>query len=151
MSSIAGSSLGSELPRTILPMEAAMVSRYMHPVELSWTILLALMLEILGVILSTADTSVGVLLPSHVGSGILVWVAVLIKPQGRVEGHTTTNALVDGNVGTVDAPGKPIGGQLGAMWRNGWALPHGLSIPFCWGIPMVVGVVSHPSVGGPST
>ena len=72
MFSIAGPSLGSELPRTILPMEAAMVSRYTHLVELSQTILLVLMLEILGVICSTADTSVGVLLPSRVGSGILM-------------------------------------------------------------------------------
>ena len=110
MSSIAGPSLGTKPPRTILPMEAAMVSRYMDLVELSRTILLALMLEILGVIPSTADTSVGVLLPSHVGSGILVQVAVLIKPWGRVEGCTNTNALVDGNVDTVEAPGKLIGG-----------------------------------------
>ena len=36
---------------TILPMEAAMVSRYTDLVELSQTILLALMLEILSVIL----------------------------------------------------------------------------------------------------
>ena len=108
MSSIAGPSLGSKLPRTILPMEVAMVLRYTDPVELSRTILLALKLEILGVIPSTADTSVGVL-PSHVSSGILVRVAVSIKPQGRVEGHTTTNALVDGNVDTVEAPGKLIG------------------------------------------
>ena len=40
----------SSLLSTILPMEAAMVSRYTDPVELSWTILLALMLEILSVI-----------------------------------------------------------------------------------------------------
>ena len=110
MSSIAGPSLGSELPRTILPVEAAMVLRYTHPVELSRTILLALMLEILGVILSTADTSVGLLLPTCVGSSILMRVAVLIKPWSGVEGHTTAKALVDGNVGTVEAPGKPIGG-----------------------------------------
>ena len=115
MSSIVGPSPGSEPPRTILPMEAAMVSRYMHPVELSQTILLALMLEILGVILSTADTSVGVPLPSCVGCGILVQVTVSIKPQGGVEGRNTANALGDGNVGTVEAPGKPIGGRLGAM------------------------------------
>ena len=151
MSSIAGPSLGSEPPRTILPMEVAMVSRYTHLVELSQTILLVLMLEILGVIVSTADTSLGVLLPSHVGSGILMRVAVLINPEGGVEGCTTANALVDGNVGTVEAPGKPIGIQLGATGRNGWALPHGLSIPFCQGIPMAASVVSHPSVGGPST
>ena len=141
MSSIAGPSLGSKLPRMILPMEVAMVSRYMHLVELSQTILLALMLEILGVILSTADTSVGVLLPSRAGSGMLVQVTVWIKPWGRVEGCTTANALVDGNVDTVEAPGKLIGSRLGATWRNGWALPRSLSIPFCQGIPMAAGVV----------
>ena len=45
---------------TILPMEAAMVSRYMDLKELSQTILLVLMLEILGIILPTAATSVEV-------------------------------------------------------------------------------------------
>ena len=67
---------------TILPMEVAMVSRYMDPVELSQTILLALMLEILGVILPTAATSVEVPQPSHVGSGILVQIAMFGKPLG---------------------------------------------------------------------
>ena len=70
MSSIAGPSVGSKLPRTILPMEAAMVFMYTDPVELSLTILLALMLEMLSVILSTADMSVEVLQPGCVGSGI---------------------------------------------------------------------------------
>ena len=65
----------------ILPMEAAMVSRYMDLVELSWTILLVLMLEILSVILPTADTSVEVPWPSCVGSGILMQVAMLANPR----------------------------------------------------------------------
>ena len=43
-----------------------MVSRYTDPVELSWTILLVLMLEILSVILPTAAMSVEVPQPSHV-------------------------------------------------------------------------------------
>ena len=84
-------------------MEVARVSRYTHQVELSQTILLALMLEILGVILSIADISVGVLLLSHAGSSVPMQVAVLIKPWGGVEGHTTINAWVDGHVGTVGA------------------------------------------------
>ena len=45
MSSIAGPSLDSVLPRTILPTEATMVSRYTDPVESSQTTLLVLMLE----------------------------------------------------------------------------------------------------------
>ena len=95
-------------------MEAAMVSRYTDLVELSWTILLTLMLEILSVILSTADTSVEVLLPGLAGSSILIQIMVLAKPWGRVEGHTTTNALVGGNVGTVGDPGKQVGSLVEA-------------------------------------
>ena len=52
-----------------------MVSRYTDLVELSQTILLALMLEILGIILPTAAMSIEVPQPSRAGSGILVWVA----------------------------------------------------------------------------
>ena len=96
-------------------MEAAIVSRYTDQVELSRMILLAFMLEILDVIPSTANTSVEVLLLGHAGSGILVWVTVLAKPWGRVEGHTIANALVDGNVGTVGDLGKWIGSLVGAM------------------------------------
>ena len=90
-----------------------MVSRYMDPVELSQTILLVLMLEILCVILPTAATSVEVPRPSHVGSSILVQVVMLAKPWGGVEGHTTTNTLVGGNVSTLGAPGEQIGGWVG--------------------------------------
>ena len=89
-------------------MEAAIVSRYTDPVELSQMILLELMLEILDVIPSTTDMSVEVLLLGHGGSSILVQVMVLTKPWGRVEGRTIANALVDGN-------GKWIGGLVGAM------------------------------------
>ena len=85
MSSIVGPSLDSILPMTILPMEAAMVSRYMDPVESSQTTLLVLMLETLGIIPSTAATSVEAPRSS--------W--------GGVIGCTTANALVGGNVGTA--------------------------------------------------
>ena len=98
---------------TILPMKAAMVLRYTDLVELSQTILLALMLEILSVILPTAATSVEVPQPSRVGSGILMQVMMSAKPWGRVEGHTTAKALVGGNVSTVGAPGEQIGGWVG--------------------------------------
>ena len=98
----------------ILPMEAAMVSRYMDLVELSWTILLVLMLEILGVILPTAAMSVEVPQPSHAGSGILMWVVMSAIFWGGVKGCSTTNALVGGNVGTVGTPGGQIGGHVGA-------------------------------------
>ena len=93
MSSIVEPSLDSVLPKTILPMEVVMVSRYTDPVELSWTILLALMLETLGIIPSTAAMSVEAPQSS----------------QGRVIGRTTTNALVGGNVGTAGTTGGRVG------------------------------------------
>ena len=89
MSSIVGPSLDSILPKTILPMEVVMVSRYMDPVESSQTILLVLMLETLSIIPSTAAMSVEAPQSS----------------QGGVIGHTTTNALVGGNVGTAGTAG----------------------------------------------
>ena len=58
MSSIVGPSLDSILPKTILPMEVVMVSRYMDPVESSQTTLLALTLETHGIIPSTTAMSV---------------------------------------------------------------------------------------------
>ena len=68
MSSIVGPSLVSMLPMTILSMDAAIISRYTDLVESSQMILLVLILEILDVILPTADTSVGVFPPGCVGS-----------------------------------------------------------------------------------
>ena len=89
MSSIVGPSLDSILPKTILPMEVIMVSRYMDPVELSGTTLLVLMLETLCIIPSTAAMSVEA--PRSSGGGVI--------------GCTTTNALVGGNVGTAGTAG----------------------------------------------
>ena len=135
MSSIVGPSLDSILPKTILPMEVVMVSRYMDPVELSRTTLLALMLETLGIIPSTAATSVE-------------------APQSswcRVIGCTTANALVGGNVGTAGIAGGQVGCWVGAGWRNRWALPHSFNIPDCHGISMAVSGVFRPLVGGSST
>ena len=70
MSSIVGPPLDSVLPSTILPLDVAMVSRYTDLVESSRTILLAVILEILDVIVPTADTSVGVLPSGRVGSSM---------------------------------------------------------------------------------
>ena len=110
MSSIVGPSLDSVLPSTILPMDAAMVSRYTALVEWSQTILLLLILEILDVILPTADTSVGVLPSGRVGSSIFVLVTVLTKPWVSAEDHLTTSVLVGGNAGMEGAPGKRVDG-----------------------------------------
>ena len=120
MSSIVGPSLDSMLPMTILPLDAAIVSRYTDPVESSRTILLVLILEILYVILPTADTSVGVLPSGHVGSDIFVLVAVSMKPLVSLEDHFTASVLVSGNAGMEGAPGKQVGSQVET---NGEALP----------------------------
>ena len=99
---------------TILPIEVVMVSRYTDLVELSHTILLALMLEIPGVILPIAAMSKEIPPPHCAGSSILAWVMMPVKPWYGVEGCTTTNALVDGNIGIVGVPGEQIGGWAGA-------------------------------------
>ena len=135
MSSIVGPSLDSTLPKTILPMEFVMVPRYTDPVEMSRTTLLALMLETLGIIPSTAATSV----EAHQSS----W--------GGVIGCTTANALVGGNVGTAGTTGGWVGCQVRAGWRNGWALPHSLNIPDCCGISMAASDAFCPLVGVSST
>ena len=89
-------------------MDAAMVSRYTAPVEWSQTILLVLILEILNVILPTADTSVGVLPSGHAGSGIFILVMVLMKPWVSAEDHLTASVLVGRNAGMEGAPGKQV-------------------------------------------
>ena len=95
---------------TILPMDTAMVSRYTALVESSRMILLALILEILDVILPTADTSVGVLPSGCAGSGIFILVVVSMKPQVSAEDHLTTSVLVGRNAGMEGAPGKRVDG-----------------------------------------
>ena len=112
--------MDSVLPMTILPMDVAMVSRYTDPVESSQTILLVLILEILDVILPTADTSVGVLPSGHTGSDIFILVVVSTKPRVGVEDCLTASVLVDGNTGTEGAPGKQVGSWVET---NGEALP----------------------------
>ena len=95
---------------TILTMDAAMVSRYTDLVESSWMILLVLILEILDVILPTADMSAGVLSSGRVVSGIFVLVVVLTKPWVSVEDHLTTSVLVGRNAGVGGAPGESVDG-----------------------------------------
>ena len=87
-----------------------MVSRYTAPVESSLTFLLVLILEILDLILPTADMSVGVLPSGCVGSGIFVLVAVSMKPWVGAEDHLTASVLVGRNAGMEGAPGKWVDG-----------------------------------------
>ena len=98
------------LPMTILPMDAAIVSRYTDLVELSWMILLVLILEILDVPLPMADMSVGVFPPGCVVSGVSILVVVLMKIWVGAEDRPTADMLVDGNAGMDGAPGKRVDG-----------------------------------------
>ena len=110
MSSIVGFSLDSVLPITILPMDAAMISRYTALVESSWMILPVFILEILDVILPTADTSIEVLPSGRAGSDISVLTTVLTKLWVGVEDCLTTSVLVGGNAGMEGAPGERVDG-----------------------------------------
>ena len=73
-------------------------------------ILPAFILEILDVILPTADTSVEVLPSGRVGSDVFALTAVLMKPWVGVEDHLTTSVLVGGNAGMEGAPGEQVDG-----------------------------------------
>ena len=105
-----GFSLDSVLPITILPMAAAMISRYTAPVELSRMILPASILETLDVILPTADTSAEVLPSGRVGSDVSILTMVLTKLWVGVVGCLTASALVGGNGGIEGAPGERVDG-----------------------------------------
>ena len=79
-------------------------------VELSRTILPVFILEILDVILPTADTSVEVLPSGHAGSDISVLTAVLMKLWVGIEDLLTASVLVGRNAGMEGAPGEWVDG-----------------------------------------
>ena len=91
---------------TILPMDAAIVSRYTDLVESSQMILLVLILEILDVILPTADTSVGFFPSGRAGSDVFILVVVSTKTWVGAEDCLTTSVLVGRNAGMEGAPDK---------------------------------------------
>ena len=116
ISSIIGPSLYSVLPRTILPMDTAMVSRYTDPVESSRTIPMGAY---------TGNPQCHSLISWHIsrgpsiwscGSGIFVLVTVSVKPQVSVEGHLTASILVGGDTGMVGAPGKWVDSRVEIGW-----------------------------------
>ena len=148
MSSIVGPSLGSVLPMTIYPMEAAMTSRYTAPVESSQTIRLAFRLETLEVIFPTVATSVEVFLSGCVGSDVSILTAVSMRLWVGVVDCLTASTLVSGTAGREGVPSEWLDDWLEA---NREGLPCNIGILFCWGIPMVVGVFCHPSVGESNT
>ena len=91
-------------------MDVAIVSRYTDLVELSRTILLVLILEILDVPLPMVDTSVGVFPPGCAGPSVFVLVVLLAKTQVGAEDHPTASVLVGRNAGMDGAPGKQVDG-----------------------------------------
>ena len=136
MSSITGPSLGSELPRTILPMEVITVSRNTSPVVLSLTTWLELMLERLG--LDTIPTDIvptGVSWSTFSSSGVLKQAVTLVKPWGGVGGLTNASALAGGgDFGGNGALGGLDGGLMEEVWVSWRALLFILSIVVGWGV-----------------
>ena len=94
---------------TILSMDVAIISRYTDLVESSRTILLALILEILDVILPTADTSVGVFPPGHAGPNIFLLFVVSMKTRVGAD-RPTASVLVGRNAGMEGVPDKQVDG-----------------------------------------
>ena len=113
MSSITGPSLGSELPRTILPMEVVTVYRYTNPMVSSFTTQLELMLKRLGLDTIPMDiVPTGIFQSTSTSSRVLKQVTTLAKPWGGVGGLTNASVLA----GRGDFGGD---GALGG-WMVGW-------------------------------
>ena len=97
---------GSGLLRAILPMEVVMVSRYVTPVTSSFTMWLALILEIPGVTTSLMGmVPMGASRSTSTSSGICKQAVTPKKPYSGVCGHTSTIAWDDkegfGGVGSL--------------------------------------------------
>ena len=118
MSSIAGPSLGSELPRTILPMEVIMVSRYTSPVVSSFTTQLELMLERPGLNTIPMDiVPTGISQSISTSSRVLKQVTTPAKPQGGVGSLTNASVLAGGgDFGGDGAFGGLDGGLMEVVW-----------------------------------
>ena len=140
MSSITGPSLGSKLPRTILPMEVIMVSRYTNPMVLSFTTRLELMLERLGLNTIPMDiVPTGISQSTSTSSGVLEQVTTPAKPWGGVGGLTNASVLAGrGDFGGDGAFGGLDGGLMEVVWVSWWrALPFNLGIAVGWGVSPV--------------
>ena len=97
MSSIVGPSLDSILPRTILPMEVIMVSRYTSPVVSSFTTQLELMLKRPGFDTIPMDiVPTGISWSTSTRSGVFKQATTPVKPQGSVGSLTNASALAGG-------------------------------------------------------
>ena len=110
MSSIVGPSLDSVLPRTILPMEVIMVSRYTSPIVSSFTTRLELMLERPGFDTIPMDiVPTGISWSTSTSSRVFKQATTLAKPQGSVGSLSNASVLAgrgdfggDGAFGGLD-------------------------------------------------
>ena len=118
MSSIAGPSLSSEPPRTILPMEVIMVSRYTSPMVSSFTTQLELTLERLGLNTIPMDiVPTGISQSTSTSSRVFKQVTTPAKPQGSVGGLTNISVLAGrGDFGGNGAFGGLDGGLMEVVW-----------------------------------
>ena len=133
-------------------MEVVRVSMNIDLLVSSWMTLLKLTLEIPEVFSILMDiTSMDV---SHLvcaGSGIPKQATTPVKPWGGLDGCSTANAFIGGDVGGEGIFGKQAGDLTGITRKNGWVLPLGLSILVGWEVSPVVGIVSTLLAGGSST
>ena len=130
-------------------MEVVMVSIYIDPVVSSWTTLLALMLEIPVVATILMDlTSMDMPWLVCVGSGISTQATTSVQPWGSLDSRSTINAFIGGDVGSEEVFGKQTGSLMGITWKNGQAIPLGLSILVGWEISPAVGILSTLLAGG---
>ena len=110
ISSIVGPSLGSVLPKTILPMEVVMVSGYTSPVVSSFTTWLELTLERPGFDTIPMDIGpTGIPWCTSTSSGVFKWVTTPAKPQGGLGSLTSASVLA----GRGDLGGNGAFGGLG--------------------------------------
>ena len=138
MSSIVGPSLGSELPRTILPMEVITVSRYTSPMVSSFTTWLELMLKRPGLDIIPVDiVPTGISQSTSTSSRVLKQVTTLVKPQGDVGGLTNASVLAGGeDFGGNGAFRGLDGGLMEVIWVSWRALLFSLGSAVSWGSPM---------------
>ena len=139
MSSIAGPSPGSKLPRTILPMEVITVSRYTSPMVSSVTTRLELTLERLGLNTIPMDiVPTGISWSTSTSSRVLKQATTLAKPWGGVGGLTNASVLAGwGGFGGNGAFGGLDGGLMEVVWVSWRALLFALGAVVGWGVSPV--------------
>ena len=111
---------GSGLLRATIPMKVVMVSRYVMPVTSSFTMWLALILEIPGVATSLMGmVPMGASRSTSTISGIHKKAVTPKKPCSRVGGHTSASAQDSKEgLGRVGIPSGEAGGLIGIIQES---------------------------------